>query len=375
MTAKATRSRTQWLRRFLGALLGIFLLYLLFLLAYGWATDWQPEGSAALQPDQSSGESLVTDSLLTLATWNVGFGGLGAESDFFYDDAGMWYSGSSMVRTPKPLVEKNLRGALEFLKKGADSSGVDCFLLQEVDVESDRSHHIKQYEAYRQALPGFAATMAINYKCSRVPIPLLEPWHSYGAVLSGLGTFSRWQPTEATRIQLPGHYPMPDRMFQLDRCVALHRFPTKWGKDLVVINLHNAAYDPGDKIKAIQLPALRELALREYEKGNYVILGGDWNQCPPNFRFDTFMPGNTQGFVQGNIPLDFFPEDWHFAYDPTTPSNRKARDPYRAGETFETLIDFFLVSPNVQIRAVKGVAQGFQWSDHQPVQVEVLLLR
>ncbi len=129
----------------------------------------------------------------------------------------------------------------------------------------------------------------------------------------------------------------------------------------MIINIHNAAYDPGDKIKAIQLPYLRDLAMAEYNKGNYVVLGGDWNQCPPNFRFDSFMPGNTQDGSKGNIPPDFFPEDWTYAYDPTMPSNRKARDPYVKGQTFETLIDFFLVSPNVRIKAVKGVHRTFSF--------------
>ncbi|HNM26060.1 MAG TPA: hypothetical protein PKL15_11550, partial [Saprospiraceae bacterium] len=156
---------------------------------------------------------------------------------------------------------------------------------------------------------------------------------------------------------LPGHPAIPHHARQRSRC---H-------------NLHNAAYDPGDKIKAIQLPRLREIALQEFEKGNYVVLGGDWNQCPPYFRFDTFMPGNTQGYEQGNIPDDFFPEDWHFAYDATQPTNRKARDPYIKGETFVTLIDFFLVSPNVRIKKVQTVGQDFQFSDHQPVWLEAEL--
>ena len=175
------------------------------------------------------------------------------------------------------------------------------------------------------------------------------------------------------RHQLPGKYPMPDRIFQLDRCAALHRFKTATGKDLVVINLHNAAYDPGDKIKAIQLPYLRDLAVAEYQKGNYVVLGGDWNQCPPHFRFDQFTPDLSKGYQQGNIPDDFFPENWVYAYDPTVPSNRKCRNPYKKGETFETLIDYFLVSPNVQVKKVRGIDQGFQFSDHQPVRMEVVL--
>ena len=360
------------LRRLLLGLLLVLFFYFAVLLIYGAATDWQPGPEpVSLSFEQVSSQTIVSDSIITLVSWNVGFGGLGAESDFFYDDEGIWYAGNSMIRSPKPLVEKNLNGALEFLKSNRDS--VDIFLLQEVDIASDRSHRIRQYDAYQKVMPGFASNFATNYQCDRVPIPLLQPWDAYGEVMSGLATFSRYQPSEAIRHQLPGHYPMPDRMFQLDRCAAVHRYPTLRGKDLVVINLHNSAYDPGDKIKAIQLPYLRELALQEYAKGNYVILGGDWNQCPPHFRFDSFMPGKTQGYEQGNLPPDFFPEDWTFAYDPTIPTNRKARDPYNKGETFETLIDFFLVSPNVQLLKVKGINQGFQFSDHQPVSVKIKL--
>ncbi len=114
-------------------------------------------------------------------------------------------------------------------------------------------------------------------------------------------------------------------------------------------------------------------ALHRALQADYVVLGGDWNQCPPYFRFDTFMPGNTQGYQQGNVPDDMFPEDWRFAFDPTIPTNRKCRDPYEAGKTFVTLIDFFLVSPNVQIRSVKCLDQKFRNSDHQPVWMEVAL--
>lgn len=362
--------KNRLLRRLLYGILVALLLYFGFIFGYGWSSDWQPDESPApLSLTQNSPVQMAGDSTLRFVIWNVGYCGLGAESDFFYDDEGMWYSGSSMTRSPVELVEKNLRGAVGFLK----NTPADFYLLQEVDLESDRSHRVKQYESFAGTLPGYAAAFAINYNCNRVPIPLLEPWNAYGKVLSGLATFSRFQPSAAIRYQLPGQYPMPDRIFQLDRCAALFRIPTPKGKDLVVINIHNSAYDPGDKIKAIQMPYLRDIALSEYAKGNYVVLGGDWNQCPPNFRFDTFLPGNTQGYKQGNIPVDFFPEDWLFAYDPVTPTNRKARDPYVKGETFETLIDFYLVSPNVRVQSVTGVPQGFNFSDHQPVIMEISL--
>jgi endonuclease/exonuclease/phosphatase family metal-dependent hydrolase len=348
----------------------VLLLYFVVILVHGYASDWQPGPEpTALDIQGTAPAAMLTDSNISVVIWNVGYGGLGAESDFSYDDEGLLYAANSMVRSPRHLVDKNLQGTVDFLK----NTRADFFLLQEADVASDRSYQIPQYDRYREALPGFAATMALNYNCGRVPIPLLQPWKAYGEVRSGLATFCKYQPKEATRYQLPGQYPMPDRMFQLDRCAALHRIPTAGGKDLVLINVHNSAYDPGDKIKAIQLPYLRDLAVKEYEKGNYVVLGGDWNQCPPHFRFDIFAPQAAKGYEQGNVPVDFFPEDWAYGYDPTVPTNRKARDPYKKGETFETLIDFFLVSPNVTIRTVKGLNMAFALSDHQPVYIELSL--
>jgi endonuclease/exonuclease/phosphatase family metal-dependent hydrolase len=345
----------------------LILLYFTVLFIHGWFTDWKPAEVTVLSSRQAAFSGPVPDTVLRVAIWNVGFGAQGNESDFFFDDEGMWYSGSSMVRCPRNLVDKNIDGALDYLK----SSRADLYLLQEVDVRSDRSYNLPQWEMYQQALPDFAATMALNYVCPRVPIPLLEPWNAYGSVESGLGTLSRYQPIEAIRYSLPGQYPMPDRMFQLDRCIGFHRYPTAKGPELVVMNIHNSAYDPGDKIKAIQLPYLRDLAVKEYEKGNYVLIGGDWNQCPPHFRFDTFMPARTQGYEQGNVPADFFPEDWVFAYDPGLSTNRKLRDPYIKGETFETLIDFFLVSPNLKVLSIKGQDQSYRFSDHQPVILDI----
>lgn len=345
------------------------VLYVFGVQINGYFADWHPEEMTRLIIAGKATQPVIRDSVLHFTIWNVGYGGLGAESDFFFDDEGMFYSGSSMIRSPKALVEKNNAGAVAFLKK----STADFFLLQEVDVCSDRSYRIPQDELFAAALPDFAHTLATNYQCNRVPIPILQPWDVYGAVSSGLGTYSRFQPSLATRYQLPGTPPFPKSMFELDRCIAVSRYPTALGPELVVINVHNSAYDPGDKIKALQLPYLRDLAVGEFEKGNFVVLGGDWNQCPPNLRYDAFTNFKDHPFWQGNVPMDLFPEGWIFGYDPTAPTNRKTADPYQQGSTNEALIDFFVVSPNVQVVAVKGVDLDFQFSDHQPVEMTVRL--
>jgi len=353
------------LRRVLAGIVLFFLAYFGILLLAGWLTDWSPEGTNTLPVQGTALSEPAPDTTLSVCIWNVGYGGLGASADFFFDDEGMMFSGSSMVHAPKPMVESHIGGAVRVVQENP----ADFWMLQEVDVDSDRSYRINQSNLYAEALPGYAATFAANYQCARVPIPLLEPWHPYGRVVSGLGTYARFQPVVAERVQLPGQQPMPKRLFELDRCLAVHRFPTAKGPELVLVNVHNSAYDRGDKIKSQQMAFVRDFAVAEFNKGNYVVLGGDWNQCPPNVRFDMFTPEIDPGYTISSMPIDFFPENWHYAYDPTTPTNRSAKDPYVSGKTFLTLIDYFLVSPNVHIISVKGITQEFLWSDHQPVRM------
>jgi endonuclease/exonuclease/phosphatase family metal-dependent hydrolase len=362
--------RIKTLLKGIGILLGLFLLYVIIVLVHGTITDYQPEEKLELKADITASEGVIQDSVLSFLIWNVGYGGLGAESDFFYDTGGMLFSGGKSVRPDRDVVEKNVKGAEQFLQQ----TKADFFLLQEVDRQSKRSYFIDQTDRLEATKPGFASWFALNYNSPRVPLPVFEPWHVYGKTHSGLLTLSKWQATASSRYQLPGDYAWPTRIFQLDRCAAQHRYPLGNGKELVVLNIHNSAYDKGGELKKQQMAFLKEMLLDEYEQGNYVVVGGDWNQCPPYFRADTFMPGQSEGYEPISIPSDFLPENWMWVYDPTVPTNRKVSDPFKAGKTFVTLIDFFLISPNVRVKTVKGLDYQFQFSDHQPVWMEVELL-
>ncbi len=355
--------------RSLFIILAVFVIYVAGVLIYGTLNDYQPEAVIPLEAAQNVKENIIQDSMLTFTIWNVGYGGLGAEADFFFDDEGMLYSGGSMVRPPKELTEKYVNGAANFVQ----SIQSDFFMLQEVDFDSKRSYFINQFEKFSKSLPAYAAHFAPNYHLPSVTVPLLEPWHFYGKVNSGIATFSKYQPVEAMRYQLPGSFGWPTRILQLDRCVLLQRYNVQNNKQLVLLNIHNSAHDKDGSLKRQEMDFIKDLVLNEYNKGNYVIAGGDWNECPPYFQFDTFMPGRGADYHQFNIEAEFLPEDWQWIYDPTVPTNRKAADPYQKGETFVTLIDFFLISPNVQVTSVKGMNQDFQFSDHQPVWMEVRL--
>ena len=67
------------------------------------------------------------------------------------------------------------------------------------------------------------------------------------------------------------------------------------------------------------------------------------------------------------------PEGWTWAFDPSVPTNRKLASSFEADKTFTTLIDFYLVSPNVQVESVEGVDLAFENSDHQPVKLSIQL--
>lgn len=348
-------------------LIAIPVLYIIGVIVHGMIYDFQPEEVTPVVNINEGNAPIIQDSVLSFAIWNIGYAGLGEESDFFYEK-GSLLSAGSMVRPPKAAMEKNWAG----IQQQVQQTKTDFWLLQEVDFSSKRSYYVNQVEGISQLLPDQYASFAINYQVARVPVPVLEPWKVYGKVKSGLETLTRFEPTEANRLQLPGSYSWPTRIFMLDRCAAIHRFPHANGKEVVVINIHNSAYDDGS-LKAQQMDFLKNLFTEEYEKGNYVIAGGDWNQCPPFFQFDRFMPGGGGDYVQQNVPAEMLPDDWQWIYDPTVPTNRKVSEPFQKGDTFVTLIDFFLVSPNIKVNRVRGINLDFKYSDHQPVWMEVEL--
>ncbi len=356
--------------KILGIFLFLFLFYICAVLLHATYTDFTPEGISKLKIESNQAQASIQDSTLSFTSWNIGYAGLGKESDFFYNGGGFFTSGGKMVRSSKELVEKNIAGVRASIPKIKS----DFMLFQEVDFNSCRSYHSNQQEMLQEGLDKYSCTSAVNFDVNRIPTPILEPWNIYGEANSGLNTFSRYLPREAERHQLPGKFSWPNSLFLLDRCLVLNRYPTDWGKDLVVVHIHNSAYDRDGKIKKVQMDYLKNLVLQEYELGNYIVVGGDWNQCPPGFNFDTFHPGTKKYSSNPNIDSDFLPADWTWVYDPSVPTIRNSAVIYETGKTFTSLIDFFLLSPNVKALNIKGLDQGFDFSDHQSIRMEVRLL-
>jgi endonuclease/exonuclease/phosphatase family metal-dependent hydrolase len=330
------------------------------LIIYALASDYKPVEKEVIA--QSNNPSILKDSLdITLLTWNIGYAGLDKGMDFFYD-------GGTRVITPEENCRENITKIGNFLKA---NDTIDFIFLQEVDRRSKRSYRIDEYEGISEKLKGYNPSFAKNYDVFFVPSPLSSPM---GKVVSGIATYSKYTPESSTRYSLPGDFGFPTQLFYLDRCFMVNRYKLTGGKELVLVNTHNEAFDEGD-IRKAQMEKLREFVLNEYNSGNYVITGGDWNQYPPDFK--PAFPGNKEftgqigNFYLSGIEPDYFPGEWKWIYDPATPSFRTLVAKYDPAITPTSVCDFFLISPNIENVSVKCHHLGFENSDHNPVIIEV----
>lgn len=357
------------LLQLLAAVSVLILAYLAVVLIRGSLTDWQPSGVTDVLVDAGRARATpLPDSVLSFLTWNVGYGGLGAEADFFLDGGAFFFSRGLRVHMPEGDVRRYSAG----IETDVRSIRADFLLLQEVDSLSDRSYGNPQSARLRAAKSDYAAAYAPNYINERVPVPVFEPWRVYGEVYSGLLSLSRYAPSVTERHALPGEFPWPDRLFQLDRCLLVQRFPLAGGRELTVVNLHLSAYDKDGRVKAAQLEYLAEFLRGEAAAGRLVVVGGDWNLMPPNLAYDHFV-GDPDGlFPHATVPDGYPGPGWTFVYDPDVPSNRKINAPY-TDSTYVTTIDHYLLSPGLRARRVKTIDRGFRNSDHQAVYLEVVV--
>lgn len=337
----------------------LYGFYVVFMLAYGTITDFKPEEKIVLNVKNES-SIILKDSIIDLLSWNIGYASLGKKADFFLD-------GGKMIRSNKSDFETYFYGIKSLIKKYKE---VDFILLQEVDKNAKRSFFTNEYEAFSTILENHSNVFASNFKVNYIPVPLTST-SPLGKIYSGLATYSKYKSIENIRYQFPGEYEWPKRIFHLDRCFLLKRIKYN-NKELVLINSHNSAYD-GGKLKPLEMDFLKKILLKEYQKGNYVIVGADWNQCPPDFEYNYFSKNNSEDYFQYNIEVDYLPKDWTWVYDKKTATNRKLSKPYKKGETFTTIIDFYLVSPNIEVLEIETIDSDFAHSDHQAIFLKVKL--
>ena len=301
----------------------------------------------------------------TALTYNIGFGAYNHEFSFFMDkgimEDGIKVAGKGSVAKSKEIVIENTNGIMDI----ANSKDADFYLFQEVDIKATRSHNVNQYEMLKNLFSNYLSVFAQNFHSSYLMLPLNEP---HGFVNSGLSTFSKYKVSENIRRRYPVDESFPTKFFDLDRCFLVSKLPVENGKDLVIINSHMSAFDEGGLVREKQLELLNSFIEEEYQKGNYVIVGGDFNQD---------IAGMIDGFESHqNIP------DWVFPLDErnlaegfsivkaenykTVATCRSTDIPYTKGVNYTAILDGFIISNNVEAIA-ENIDADFRFSDHNPV--------
>lgn len=337
----------------------------------------------------SNNEVKIGD-VYSVSTYNIGFGAYSQDFTFFldtgYDENGEETCGYYSKAKSKEEVLFNTNGAIDTIL----DLNVDFALFQEVDTDSTRSYKINQNEMIKQAFTGFDSTFSINFHSAYLPYPLYD---MHGIANAGLATLSKYKIQSAKRYE----YTISDslsKLFDLDRCFSEIIVDIEGSdKKLHIVNSHMSAYDKGGVIRAKQIEELNAYMKECQEKGDYVVIGGDYNHdlitYNPNF---SYTKDNIPFYVNKKAPdwVSYFYDEngtsefidgYSIVTSDNNPTCRNNDMEWEPGKTFTCVVDGYIVSNNIEIVYIENVQtkqgnkgyDGFAYSDHEPVYMQFKL--
>lgn len=367
---------------------GIILLALVIVLAayiiYLYASYHRIPDNQELQVEEISqnteaGNELTTEKNYSALTYNIGFGAYTPDFSFFMD------GGKSSWARSKDSVKETIKGAGELVA----SKDPDFALVQEIDLDATRSYHVNEYSILKENIPAYNCVFAQNYDSAFLFYPFTQP---HGKSKAGLALFSKYPITGSMRRSFPISTSFT-KFFDLDRCYSISRVPVDNGKELVIFELHMSAYGNSDAIREGQIRMLSEDMQKEYEAGNYVICGGDFNHdlkavdtqskasdADNNTQTDSEDSAEPESWAYP-FPRSELPEHFSFCLDQLSEdeknnlwnSARNADMEYVPSETYTVTLDGFIISDNVECTKYENVNTGYSYSDHDPVYMEFQL--
>ena len=343
-------------------ILAIYLLYLVI-------SYHRIEDNLALQVEtadeggQQETKKLTTGEQYSALTYNIGFGAYTPDFSFFMD------GGKSSWAKSKDCVLDTVQGAGDL----AASLNPDFAMIEEIDLDSTRSYHVNEYDILRNCFPNDYYVFAQNYDSAFLFYPFTQP---HGSSKSGIGLFSKYPVTSALRRSLPISTSF-SKFLDLDRCYSISRVPVDNGKELVIFALHMSAYGNSDAIREGQIAMLSADMQKEYEAGNYVLCGGDFNHDLKAAEDDST---DKESWAYP-FPREELPEHFAFCIDQLTAqekndlwdSARNADMEYVPGVTYTVTLDGFIISDNIECVSYEDINTGYSYSDHDPVYLKFRL--
>lgn len=338
------------------SIIGIFLLGFLILLSFLWIREYRPKKIENVKIEGLGEKNPEIGKIYKIMTWNIGYGGLDKDTDFFMD------GGDMVFPINKNHVEKSLNNIIKSSKK----FNADIKFFQEVDVNSKRTYHINEVEKIRKNLGG-NTTFALNFKADFIPYPIPP----MGKVESGIMSQTNFKIKKSKRYQQEVPHKFPTRLVNLKRAFNPSYIDIKnSNKKLVIVNVHLDAYESGNKGRIAQTKEIINFVNKEYEKGNYVIVGGDFNQE---------LTGIYKKLPEGiwnpsPFPKEMLTENIKLYFDKDGKTSVVNDKPYTGKDAYLSTIDGFLATDNIEVKNIKTQTQeDFQYSDHNPVLMEFVL--
>ncbi|MBI1339025.1 hypothetical protein GC169_02275 [bacterium] len=288
----------------------------------------------------SAPPSVPASEPLRVLTWNIGYGGLGEESDFIAE-------GGKRLRPPsRAVVEKNVAGVASILAREAPP----VVFVQEAAGRGLLTRNVDVADGVRRALPRHRMVFAPDV-ASRL-------WPGDLRLVHGPAVLIEVRPGSTTVLDLPdepralaGLVPRNYRAIETDLDVS--------GRPWTLINVHLAAYESSG-VREWQLAAVLTHGAARAAEGRAVIIGGDFNLSLVE------VSGGEDADARP-FPKDLLPRGWQIVSDGRA-TVRSKEGPWRPGVSRTSTIDGFIVSPNVRVRSVETLDEGFRYSDHQPVE-------
>lgn len=297
---------------------------------------------------------------ISLLTYNIGFGAYSADYSFFMD------GGEHSRALSKEAVLDNINGVMDVIA----NENCDLILLQEVDTDGTRSYHVNQKNLISEKYPRFDQVFAENYDSPYFLYPIHEP---IGANKSGILTLSRFNIESSIRRSLPVENSF-SKYFDLDRAYSVSFIKTDNGKNLVIYNVHLSAYTSDGTIADDQLKMLSEDMQAQYEKGNYIIVAGDFNKDLLGDSSKYFKRSEGEYNWAAALNNNLLPQGIKSYSGTNAPSCRNAEAPFKGdGTDFVLSVDGALVSENIEVLSCETVDTSFAYSDHNPVKLKFVL--
>ena len=285
------------------------------------------------------------DKKIKILTYNLGNVVYG--ENFYFDGKRNDINYKNLFPSNKKEVFNNIYGQMEII----GNNNPNIILFQEISKLSFSNYFSNPYKKYKQKLNEYDSVYYSNYKF-------------LGILNHGKSTFIKGKFNSEI---LKASYKIEgilNNYFGSNNSYILSRIKINDSdKELVIINIHFTAFRKNYEVRVLQINYILELANEEYVKGNYVIIGGDFNM---NLNI------NKKVHRKSNLPkeiLNKINSNWSINCDGKTVRDLSVR---LEENNDERVYDGFICSNNIKVMKINSL-ENFKYSDHSPVIMEFKL--